>query len=142
MPVSPVTGKLNAFEWKVPVEQLSPVIESEDLVEPVGETPGNGPSATNRRLLWSSSPSPRRNQCPLPFRPMAPAPAEPVEAVAESAEPVETPPSQPVDGTVEPIRPDGGDVDEETTGRSQRLPDDPGVAPEEAPSDNRRFRLF
>lgn len=28
-PVSPVTGRLNSFEWKVPVEQLSPVIEVE-----------------------------------------------------------------------------------------------------------------
>lgn len=26
-PVSPVTGRLNSFEWKVPVEQLSPLIE-------------------------------------------------------------------------------------------------------------------
>ena len=27
-PVSPVTGRLNSFEWKTPVEQLSPVIEA------------------------------------------------------------------------------------------------------------------
>ncbi|GGA91832.1 heme biosynthesis protein HemY [Brucella endophytica] len=26
-PVSPLTGRLNAFEWKVPVEQLTPMIE-------------------------------------------------------------------------------------------------------------------
>lgn len=151
MPVSPVTGKLNAFEWKVPVEQLSPVIESEDLVEPVGETPGKAPEpeapvadepAAPVVVVAepATKPVPTAETKAVPAD--APAPAEPVEAVAESAEPVETPRSQPVDGTVEPIRPDGGDVDEETTGRSQRLPDDPGVAPEEAPSDNRRFRLF
>ena len=29
-PASPVTGRLNAFEWKVPVEQLGPVIDSGD----------------------------------------------------------------------------------------------------------------
>lgn len=28
-PVSPVTGRLNSFEWKVPVEELAPMIESE-----------------------------------------------------------------------------------------------------------------
>ena len=29
-PASPVTGRLNAFEWKVPVEQLGPVIDAGD----------------------------------------------------------------------------------------------------------------
>ncbi|MGU3573958.1 heme biosynthesis protein HemY [Brucellaceae bacterium C25G] len=28
-PVSPVTGRLNSFEWKVPVEELAPMIEAE-----------------------------------------------------------------------------------------------------------------
>jgi HemY protein len=39
-PVSPVTGRLNAFEWKVPVEQLAPMIEAVDEVRgPEPEAP-------------------------------------------------------------------------------------------------------
>lgn len=37
--MSPVTGRLNSFEWKVPVEQLSPLIEVEkpEIAEAVPE---------------------------------------------------------------------------------------------------------
>lgn len=38
-PVSPVTGRLNSFEWKVPVEQMAPMIDAEpqDVRGPVIE---------------------------------------------------------------------------------------------------------
>ena len=37
-PVSPVTGRLNSFEWKVPVEQIAPVIEIAKPEIMAGET--------------------------------------------------------------------------------------------------------
>ncbi|RRY12902.1 heme biosynthesis protein HemY [Brucella anthropi] len=42
-PVSPVTGRLNSFEWKVPVVELAPAIEAEkpEIKGPVEAKPGN-----------------------------------------------------------------------------------------------------
>lgn len=42
-PVSPVTGRLNSFEWKVPVVELAPVIEAEkpEIKGPVENKPVN-----------------------------------------------------------------------------------------------------
>lgn len=42
-PVSPVTGRLNSFEWKVPVVELAPVIEAEkpEIKGPVETKPVN-----------------------------------------------------------------------------------------------------
>ena len=37
LPVSPVTGRIDAFEWKVPVERLSPAIDY--VPEPIEEEP-------------------------------------------------------------------------------------------------------
>ena len=37
LPVSPVTGRIDAFEWKVPVERLSPAIDY--VPEPIEEAP-------------------------------------------------------------------------------------------------------
>ena len=38
-PVSPVTGKLDAFEWRAPVEQLGPLIEQGDDALAIRERP-------------------------------------------------------------------------------------------------------
>ncbi|PJR90966.1 heme biosynthesis protein HemY [Brucella intermedia] len=42
-PVSPVTGRLNSFEWKVPVVELAPIIEAEkpEIKGPVETKPVN-----------------------------------------------------------------------------------------------------
>jgi HemY protein len=37
-PISPVTGRLDAFEWKAPIEQVTPLIEQEDPLT-LPETP-------------------------------------------------------------------------------------------------------
>ena len=34
MPISPVSGRIDAFEWKVPVERLQPVLEFSQESEP------------------------------------------------------------------------------------------------------------
>lgn len=115
-PVSPVTGKLDAFTWRAPMERLGHLIEGhEDVPVPA---------------IASSPPS------------VAPAGEKTIDAHPAVAE-------KP-DGAAETIS-NGGEKDivaanaetvEQTT-EQPRMPDDPGVAPDdEAEKSPRRFRLF
>lgn len=59
MPLSPITGKVGAFEWKIPVEQLgeSPdVIDVSDLAEPLGsESPGTVEKGLNPTVATTAA---------------------------------------------------------------------------------------
>ncbi len=133
-PVSPVTGRLDAFEWRVPGERLGQLVEAgEEKVAPVAEPVPLAP--------------------PPPPAPTPPARPDDVEdAVVETAPPPASPPAPAPAATPDsreetaaaPVV-DAEPVVEETADEPApaRLPDDPGVAPEEEDTERPgKFRLF
>lgn len=141
-PVSPVTGRIDAFEWKTPAERLG------QLVEPLDEEPKpKAPPLAPVKIV------------PPPAPTAAPAPAPVEEAVVEAVPP--TPPEGPAalpdgeaakrDETVGPAVVVPAPVldaeppavpEEEDAIRLARLPDDPGVDPDDKRDEPRGFRLF
>jgi HemY protein len=111
-PASPVTGKLDAFEWRVPVERLGPVLEPED------------------ELLVADRPAIAAPEGPATQAATGFIDVVPESADADVAEPTRTAPVP--DGVVENEPPE-----------TIRLPDDPGVEPEQAEQQPPRgLRLF
>jgi HemY protein len=116
-PVSPITGKLDAFTWRAPMERLGQLIDSDaDVAVPaITAAPPVQPVAEKAIDIVADAPAEKP----------APVPANGGEKDAAVAEAV-------------------GEA--ETAGRGPELPplpDDPGVAPEEeAEKSPRRFRLF
>ncbi|TKT82933.1 heme biosynthesis protein HemY [Aquamicrobium sp. LC103] len=147
-PASPATGRLDAFEWRAPVEQLAPVVEQEERPaadEPRQIVPVPVPFAPPRReeeIEEAAIDAPKPAE-----KTEAPRPAEEASA-AKPAEPVKKPePSgeQRAPASVAPAPVLDAEPPEEEGERVSpiRLPDDPGVEPEEAEeSEARRFRLF
>jgi HemY protein len=132
-PASPVTGRLDAFEWRAPVERVAALIEQdEDFTRPL--LPASAPAVEEpaEDLLTSEDLAP-----------------EPVAAAAPAAKPVEAPPAtkpaepaatSPAFDPANANAPAEGEVIEDET---PHLPDDPGVDPKEAEERGaRRFRLF
>lgn len=151
-PFSPVTGRIGAFEWRVPVERIGQVIEQAPQVV-------DGPAPEPERavppaVIQRPEPTPVRADVvdaeivPVPandrYPPVQPEPAAatPVapapETLAKAATPVEptpenAPPAAPIPAVAAiaeepPIPP---------------IPDDPGVDPDSAgEKEARRFRLF
>jgi HemY protein len=130
-PASPVTGRLDAFEWRAPVERVAALIEQdEDFTRPL--LPASAPAVEEpaEDLLTSEDLAP-----------------EPVAAAAPAAKPVEAPPAtkpaepaatSPAFDPANANAPAEGEEDE-----TPHLPDDPGVDPKEAEErETRRFRLF
>ncbi|WP_019170869.1 heme biosynthesis protein HemY [Pseudaminobacter salicylatoxidans] len=122
-PASPVTGKVDAFEWRAPVERLGQMIESDEeiaaTVRPAIEAPEKAEAVEEVEVI----------------RPLPPDASEkPAEATrpAEAREPASNPPETAVTDAVA-----------EEKWQSPRLPDDPGVQEEEASEQSQsRFRLF
>jgi HemY protein len=101
LPASPVSGRLDALEWRVPITGIvstAPVIEPEP--PPVAVTPIAGPTqelhdseftpplpAAHAEIAPSSNPAPPKS---APVIPLVHAPDDPgPEVVEESAAPVE-----------------------------------------------------
>lgn len=139
-PQSPVTGKIDAFQWRVPVERLGPAIEQEEPTLPV--------------LIEAEREEVEDAQIvePIPAE-IDPEPAEEIAAVAveEKADVLESPSKEeekPVPAEEpKPLRaandhPPVRDFasEEKTPEIVRRMPDDPGVPPEEEKAG--RFRLF
>ncbi|WP_274627430.1 heme biosynthesis protein HemY [Arvimicrobium flavum] len=142
---SPVTGRLDAFEWKVPVERLGQLIEQDDErartpalpvqalepVEPVSPVPtpataGATPTAGPREAPDTLDETGRLGPVQPSQTPAAPA----MQAAADT--------------TAMPVPPDAADNLPRAVGfEPARPPDDPGVDSAEA-NDNtpRKFRLF
>ena len=121
-PVSPVTGRLNSFEWKVPVVELAPVVEAEEP-EIKGPVPDVKPAV------------PVVVTPPVRDAPPKAAPQLDVveaEVVVPAAEPVKADPPAPVlkrDETPQPPL-DGTSFDDVEDGEDKRghfVVDDPGV---------------
>lgn len=116
-PCSPVTGKLDAFEWRVPVERLGHMIEQEQAQA--------RPALPAAVEVEASAP---------------PAPIEPEPASASWAAPDTLVAGQTVEH--EPELAAGEPVASPAEGAVAPRPDDPGVAPEETEAAPKRFRLF
>jgi HemY protein len=132
-PVSPVTGRLDAFEWRAPVERLGRLIDSRD------DEPETAVAAIE-----------------APARPVPAAPAGVIEhaghdgeAGGKDADNKDAGDRQAEDDHVTPVTaaafaavPSDAEAVEPAE-ELTRLPDDPGVDPEdEADKSSRRFRLF
>lgn len=112
-PVSPVTGKLDAFEWRVPMERLGQLIEQDDQARHPSLAPPRPQPAAAEDAQTEDTKSVDGTEDIA---------AEPANEVSEAEVIEETTPQSP-----EPAR----------------LPDDPGVDPsQEQEQSERRFRLF
>jgi HemY protein len=124
-PVSPVTGRLDAFEWRAPAERLGQLIDSgEDepgidapaLVAPVSAAASSG--AVHSALSPKAVDNDRQGAAEDIIAPVTAAEQAAVAVDSETVEP-----------SAEPMR----------------LPDDPGIDPDDAEQDAKsanRFRLF
>ena len=123
-PVSPVTGRIDAFEWKTPVERLGAPLDTfaddvlADIDEPAQITVAPEPPAA------ATAPAPPPVAAAAPPPPPAPPPrpapvAEPAPVV------VVDPPPKPV--RKQPI------LSVAPVVASHPVPDDPGTAPEQPP---------
>jgi HemY protein len=122
-PVSPVTGRLDAFEWRAPTERLGPLIEAEDEIQ----APVLAPLAAARPEGGANAPQPEE---------LSPAGSE--DATRTTDLKAEAPAS--ADAGMIPVAPDAPPVRRD---EPVRPPDDPGVPPDEAAEkSSSRFRLF
>ncbi|MEL4069052.1 heme biosynthesis protein HemY [Ochrobactrum sp. GPK 3] len=120
-PVSPVTGRLNSFEWKVPVVELAPVVEAE-------EPEIKGPIPDNKAAVPVVVTPPAR-EAPVKAAPQID--VVEAEVVVPDAEPVKASPPAPAQKRDEIPQPpldaspidDGDDEDK----RGHFVVDDPGV---------------
>jgi HemY protein len=145
-PVSPVTGRLDAFQWQTPVASLPS--DKGDLIES---------SAFEEAML--AAPPPKRVTAPANDTPMEPAPAASAPAEQDNSPPAakEEPKAEPVVTPTEPVEPapepaESAPVAETPVFRTRadlgkpapapipavipivRAPDDPGID-DEGPSD-------
>ncbi|SFT39986.1 heme biosynthesis protein HemY [Mesorhizobium sp. YR577] len=147
-PASPVTGRLDAFEWRVPMERLGQMIEQD---EPVSTRPSiAAPEMPVSDLVEDEDvvdvvPEPveradvSASSAPVDTKPKAGKKAKPavVHDEKSAAADLDKVPSAAI------IAPDVDVVPEPDEEQLPRLPDDPGVEPDEtAEQTQRRFRLF
>ncbi|KXO79137.1 heme biosynthesis protein HemY [Brucella anthropi] len=128
-PVSPVTGRLNSFEWKVPVVALAPAIEAEkpEIKGPVEAKPAN--------QIVLAEPRDKAEKADV----SAGAESKPVirdieeaEVIVPAAEPIKASPAAPIK-KAEEVNPPAADVvvmdddANEEPRRAHLVVDDPGV---------------
>lgn len=143
LPVSPASGRIDAFEWKVPFGQLEGPVEEGDLAEkaiaalpPVMSTPASQPEAPK-------APRPEKLADATAVPPPAaklPAQKKPVIAPDESHRQVAREPATIAERKTA-TKPDEAEVD--TDPFFGRPPDDPGVKdPDASQQPASRLRLF
>ncbi|MBZ9675396.1 heme biosynthesis protein HemY [Mesorhizobium sp. ES1-1] len=123
-PVSPITGRLDAFEWRAPMERIGHLIDNDD------ET--SEPEASSRPALSGPGGDKRAEMIDqaAPGEPIG----KPIEDHEDHVRPITAAAFAEVPADAEVV-----DPAEELA----RLPDDPGVDPDdEADKSSRRFRLF
>ena len=158
MPVSPISGKLDAFEWKLPPEDVSTAPVADLFDEPTETLAASG------SVVPLEAPKPAREaiaaraeaveaEVIAPEAPAPAAPEKPIAAAVVEAEPViarkpiEVPaPTTPV--VVEPVSPAGATVPTAHANGAKQPepvipppPDDPGTDGGE-PTPKKRFKLF
>jgi HemY protein len=137
-PVSPVSGRLDAFEWKVPDERL--ISRRADIEAAVGRLGGAAAAAPAAAPAIEHEPAPAQPEAaPVEVSPAAaeapsaPAPVPPIVA-GEAAKP-EPPASEP-----KPADLAGSTAPEDA--RLPRQPDDPGPDPDPLEPSAKSFRPF
>ncbi|MDQ0137355.1 HemY protein [Neorhizobium galegae] len=141
LPLSPVTGRLDAFEWKAPFDQLEGPVEEGSLaadtaiasLPPVSVAPpaNQVPPATNVAAEPPAEEAPR----PILVKPAAQEAKPPRKELAVAAKTPATANVTPRDGKP----PENG---EEPVPFFGRPPDDPGVKDPDAGQPSTRLRLF
>jgi HemY protein len=152
-PTSPVTGRLDAFEWREPPERLGQVIEPDLLEPPVLAAAERPAPAIEAKVAAIETPAKNGEAEPAKAAKAAPvdesAPASgPVDGKADEASPVDAEKAdiEKSGTTSTDRRPRRSSTDREGE-REVRIPpppDDPGVkeAEEEDETAPGRFRLF
>ncbi|WP_247997174.1 heme biosynthesis protein HemY [Brucella tritici] len=128
-PVSPVTGRLNSFEWKVPVVALAPAIEAEkpEIKGPVEAKPVNQIVLAEPRDKAEMADVSAGAECKQVVRDI-----EEAEVIVPAAEPIKASPAAPVK-KAEEVNPPAADVvvtdddANEEPRRAHLVVDDPGV---------------
>jgi HemY protein len=144
-PTSPVTGRLDAFEWRAPVERVGNLIENAgDGDEPAKPAlPGPAPDIRSGEKTETIVSGPKKpdTRPPAPIVVAGQADADTPAKIVE-ADAVVAPASEKATDSV-PLDLPVEDLPDETDKRPP-LPDDPGVEPqdEETETTPRRFRLF
>jgi HemY protein len=125
-PASPVTGRLDAFEWRAPVERAGAMIEQADLDLPKALPPvrvSDGDEVTELLMPAALEPEPAAQALAGPAAP-------------EPSEPAASP-------TFDPANANAPGEAEVAEAEAPHLPDDPGVDPKDVEGrEARRFRLF
>lgn len=131
LPLSPVTGRLDAFEWKAPFDQLEGPVEEGSLA---GDT-----AIASLPPVREVKPEPRAEEAPKPILvEVKPAPQEAKPLEKELAVAAKTP--APANVTSKGGKtPENG---EEAVPFFGRPPDDPGVKDPDAAQPATRLRLF
>jgi HemY protein len=148
-PFSPVTGRIGAFEWRVPVERIGQLIEQTPQTVVAGEpariAPAPAvvtkpPAAEVVEVVAAPAQAPAQAPSPahVPANDRFPAQASPA-AVAPVAAPQQPPAAAetPASASANPPRAVAAMASAEPP-----IPDDPGVDPDDASETARRFRLF
>ncbi|MER9462478.1 heme biosynthesis protein HemY [Mesorhizobium sp. M0387] len=125
-PVSPVSGKLDAFAWRAPMERLGQLIDSHEEASEADVPVLAAPAKPTKEAEVIDHPAVARS---------SEAPTEPKPAVGDDqVTPVTSAAFAAIPPDAEPVEP---------AEELARLPDDPGVDPDdEAEKSPRRFRLF
>ncbi|QND51094.1 heme biosynthesis protein HemY [Phyllobacterium sp. 628] len=160
-PASPVTGKLDAFEWKVPVEQIGAVIDAGDdfdsalAAKPVKPVPQHDTEplipaksvivAAEKPVIRVIEPEADIADAEIvtaePISKPAPVKAEPKPA--ETAKPEEVHAHERVASVLPPLPEKVVVAEREEEALVIPVPDDPGVQPDdEKDRPNKKFRLF
>ncbi|KPB00004.1 heme biosynthesis protein HemY [Ahrensia marina] len=143
-PFSPLTGKIDAFEWKVPVETVGAKMIENDL-DPM--EPGKAPEtliaevAATGAVIAGVTSAEKEEALDAEAEKVDVEPA-PVSTAAKNNSGKDEKPSDLSSKKDEPPMPPevtGDDSEEEI---KVPIPDDPGVDPNEKPEEDRRFRLF
>ena len=132
-PISPITGRIDAFEWKVPVERIGdadgPMIDADEPEE------DRGPART-----IGASPVPASSQTPTPAV-TPPATGETAKPMApEKPEPTAKPAANPTGATAATAQPAANDARDATRPSEPRQPEavDPPKETKPAPTSKER----
>ncbi|MCZ7465065.1 heme biosynthesis protein HemY [Rhizobium rhizogenes] len=116
LPVSPVTGRLDAFEWKAPFGQLEGPVEDLTIENAIAAAPARAePEPAAKTIVVEAAPEPRAEPKPVPAAPIEVAPAVSV-------------PKEKKPATIEaPVETNAADEKAEAVPFFGGAPDDPGV---------------
>ncbi|NWJ23310.1 heme biosynthesis protein HemY [Rhizobium sp. RM] len=130
LPVSPVTGRLDAFEWKAPFGQLEGPVEDVGIDHALAAVPAKSEPAP--RSVVENEPPRKDNDITVTQKQPETVEIKPaVVAVKEPEKAREPAPAAPINGDAEPVPFFGG------------APDDPGVKkPGSEPEAKTRLKLF